>query len=72
MLTNALNASPCLRGGGYGVAVEWAETAAPLTCATRTCVTMAVGAAAYQPMVRAGTVGSALTSACHFGLEYSF
>lgn len=25
MLTNALSASSCLLGGGYGVGVEWAE-----------------------------------------------
>lgn len=36
------------------------------------CVTMTAGVAAYQPMVKAGTVGSVLTSACHFGPDYSF
>lgn len=57
MLTNAISAPPCLLGGGNGVGVEWAEP---------------VATAAYQPVVRAGTVGSVLTSACHFGPDYSF
>lgn len=39
-------------------------------CHGGTMLTMA--AAATEPSVRAGTVGSELTSACHFGLERGF
>lgn len=63
MLTNALRACPCLPGGPYGVELEFAEAVALVTWCTYLCVSMTAGIAVFQPMVKAGTAGSVLTSA---------
>lgn len=67
MVCNALNASSRLLGGGYGIGEELAETASLL--AWLTYLLPWQQAQQHKPAVKAVTVRSVLTSACHFSLK---